>query len=189
MDVIETARLRLRAPQPADARVVFDRYAGDPRVTRFLGWPTHRTLADTETFLAFSAAEWARWPAGPYVIESLETGALLGGTGLGFETARQAATGYVLAVDAWGHGYATEALAAMRDLAGRLGVERLYALCHPQHRTSARVLEKCGFMLEGTLRGYSEFPNLAPGVRGDVLAYAINPAIGNRQSAAGNRIC
>lgn len=79
----------------------------------------------------------------------------------------------MLAYDAWGFGYATEALSAMRDLAGRLSVERLYALCHPEHRSSARVLEKCGFLCEGTLHAYAEFPNLLPGVPADVLCYAL----------------
>jgi len=170
---IETPRLRLRPPRAADARDVFDRYASDPRVTRYLGWPTHRTIADSEQFLAFCAAEWDRWPAGPFIIESRAGGTILGGTGLGFETPQQAATGYVLAYDAWGMGYATEALTAMRDLAAGLRLERLYALCHPTHRPSARVLEKCGFLCEGTLRAYTEFPNLAPGVAADVLCYAV----------------
>ena len=170
--IIETARLRLRPPQAADASAIFERYAGDPRVTRFLGWATHRTVADTEKFLSFCATEWERWPAGAFLIESRADGTLLGSTGLGFETAQQASTGYVLAYDAWGLGYATEALGAMRDRAAQLELERLYALCHPGHRASARVLEKCGFLCEGTLRGYTEFPNLAPGVPSDVLCYA-----------------
>jgi RimJ/RimL family protein N-acetyltransferase len=55
-------------------------------------------------------------------------GNLLGGTGLAFETATVAATGYVLARDALGNGYATEALAAIVVVARDLGVERLYAL-------------------------------------------------------------
>jgi ribosomal-protein-alanine N-acetyltransferase len=147
-------------------------------VTRFLGWPTHRTIADTEEFLAVCAAEWARWPAGAFLIESREHGTLLGSTGLGFETSLQASTGYVLAHDAWGLGYATEALGAMRDHAAQLGLERLFALCHPSHRASARVLEKCGFLCEGTLPAYTEFPNLVPGVASDVLRYALRRPIG-----------
>lgn len=170
--VIETARLILRPPQGSDADAIFGRYASDVRVTKYLGWPTHRTIADTRGFLAFCASEWKRWPAGPFLIESRETGELLGSTGLGFDSLHQAATGYVLAHDAWGHGYATEALAAMRDLSDRFDVKRLYALCHPDHRASAHVLEKCGFALEGTLHAHSEFPNLSPGVPADVLCYA-----------------
>jgi hypothetical protein len=44
-------------------------------------------------------AEWQRWPAGPYLIENRESGRLLGGAGLAFETSFRAATGYVLARD------------------------------------------------------------------------------------------
>jgi RimJ/RimL family protein N-acetyltransferase len=54
----------------------------------------------------------------------------------------------VLARDAWGQGFATEALAAVLDIAGAIGVARLFALCHPAHRPSRRVLEKCGFVLD-----------------------------------------
>lgn len=153
---------------------MFERFAGDPSVTRFVGWPRHQSVADTIKFLEFSDAQWARWPAGPYLIASRSDGRLLGSTGLGFEEPDRASTGYVLAKDAWGQGYATEALHAMVDLAWRVGVVRLYALCHPEHPASWRVLEKCGFGREATWPRHSEFPNLAPGVRSDVLCYVVN---------------
>jgi len=173
--ILETDRLLLRRPRADDARRIFERYANDPRVTRYLGWPTHRSLTDTEGFLGFCDAEWQRWPAGPFLIESRAGGVLLGSTGLGFESSTQASTGYVLAHDSWGHGYATEALLAMRDLAARLHVTRLYALCHPDHHASSHVLEKAGFTLERLLPGHSEFPNLTPGVKADVRCYAMGP--------------
>jgi RimJ/RimL family protein N-acetyltransferase len=166
-------RIRLRRPRAVDAAAIFARYSGDPEVTRLVGWPCHATADDARAFVLFSDGEWARAAAGPYLIESRETGALLGSTGLLFETPSRVQTGYVLATDAWGHGYATEALGAMVDLARTLTVRRLYALCHHEHRASARVLEKCGFSLEGRLRAYAEFPNLAPGQPQDVLCYAI----------------
>ena len=137
---VETARLILRQPTMGDAIAIFDRYASDPEVTRFLGWPRHRSLAETEAFLRFSHGEWERWPAGPYLIISRTDGQLLGGTGLGFE-AKEAVTGYVLTRDAWGKGYATEALAAVIAIARLTGVTRLHAVCHPEHAPSHRVLE------------------------------------------------
>ena len=170
---IETERLTLLQPGASDAAEVFERYAGDPEVTRFLGWPRHHSIADTEAFLAFSALEWERWPAGPYLIRSRDSGRLLGGTGLGFETPDQAITGYVLARDAWGLGYATEALAAVVDVARRTGVVRLYALCHPEHARSWRVLEKCGFVRDPGWSQQTEFPNLVPGLQQDVLRYGV----------------
>lgn len=168
---IETTRLVLVKPQASDAASIFERYAGDPDVTRFLGWPRHASVADTQAFLQYSAAEWERWPAGPYVIRSRSDGRLLGGTGLSFEGPQRAVTGYVLAKDAWGQGYATEALGAMTDVARRIGVGRLQAFCHPEHRASWRVLEKCGFERDGSWTQQAVFPNLAPGVPQDVLCY------------------
>jgi RimJ/RimL family protein N-acetyltransferase len=78
------------------------------------------------------------------------------------ETSYRAATGYVLARDAWGHGYATEALTALVSLAPRLRLVRLYALTHVGNRPSWRVLEKCGFQREAVLRRHFVFPNLGP---------------------------
>jgi [ribosomal protein S5]-alanine N-acetyltransferase len=169
---IETDRLVLRRPSAADTQAIFARYASDPEVTRYVGWPRHETVEDTVGFLAFSDAEWSRWPAGPFLIQAKDSGVLLGSTGLGFELPYRAATGYVLAKDAWGRGHATEALNAMVALAKDLGVRRLYALCHPQHQASWRVLQKCGFEREATLRNYAEFPNLRGGEPSDVLCYA-----------------
>src|SRR5262245_59752104 len=82
---VVTERLILVRPKPEDASEMFERYASDPDVTRFLGWPRHTSVADTQGFLQFSASEWDRWPAGPYLIRRRSDGALLGSTGLGFE--------------------------------------------------------------------------------------------------------
>ncbi len=172
-ETLETIRLVLRRPREADLEEIFTRYASDQEVTRLLGWPRHKSQADTRNFLAISDAEWTRWPAGPYLVRSRTDGRLLGSTGLDFETPYRAATGYVFAKDAWGMGYATESLRAMVDLSGRLNVRRLYALCHTEHVASSHVLEKCGFTREAVLHSYAEFPNLAPGQPCDVFCYAM----------------
>ena len=169
---IETARLLLRRPRPEDAEAIFARYASDPGVTRYMSWPTLRSIEEARAFLERSDAEWRAWPAGAYLIERRAGGPLLGGTGLHFESPARAATGYILARDAWGAGYATEALHAIVELARHLGVQQLEAQCHPDHVTSHRVLKKCGFAREGVLRGQAEFPNLAPGQPADAVRFA-----------------
>jgi RimJ/RimL family protein N-acetyltransferase len=169
---IETDRLVLRRPLVSDAQAVFTRYASDPAVTRYLGWRTHRSIVDTRLFLVCCDAEWRYSGVGPYLIRSREDGQLLGSTSLRLTSPQQAATGYLLAQDAWGTGYATEALRAMRHLALRLGVIRLSAVCHPEHRASLRVMQKCGFTREGLLRAHAQFPNLSPGIASDVLCYS-----------------
>jgi ribosomal-protein-alanine N-acetyltransferase len=170
---IETSRLILRRPRVDDADAIFTRYASDKEVLRFVGWPRHERIEATRAFLEFSDAEWARSPAGPYLVELHERGRLIGGTGLSFETPWRAATGYVFAKDAWGHGYATETLQAIVGIARAVALVRLYALCHVEHRPSSHVLEKCGFEREGVLRRYAPFPNLTGPEPHDVACYSL----------------
>ena len=139
-----------------------------------MGWPTHRSLADTEAFLGFSHAQWSHWPSGPYLIESLVTGTLLGSTGLSFESPTEAETGYVLARDAWGQGFATEALRAVVRTAPALGVRLLWAQCHPDHLASAHVLEKAGFTRDPELHTHTGFPNLPDGGPKQVVRYTLS---------------
>jgi RimJ/RimL family protein N-acetyltransferase len=169
-EFLQTARLVLRRPRPDDASAVFATYASDEEVTRYLGWARHATVDATRAFLDFSDDEWRRWPAGPYLVEARDSGMLLGSTGLAFETPWRAATGYALARTAWGRGLATEALLAMVDVARRVGVVRLQAICHVDHGASRRVLEKGGFAHEGVLRKYMTFPNLGAAPQ-DVHSY------------------
>jgi RimJ/RimL family protein N-acetyltransferase len=169
---LETERLLLRRPRAQDAAAIFTTYAADPEATTYVGFPRHRTIDETRAFLTFSDKQWAQWPAGPYLAFLRDGGALVGSSGLMFESPLRAATGYVLAKAYWGRGYATEALAAMVRVAEQCGVQRLYAICHHAHLASARVLEKGGFTLEGTLRRYAEFPNLSAGTLYDVRCYA-----------------
>jgi RimJ/RimL family protein N-acetyltransferase len=167
-----TSRLRLRRPRVEDAPAIFRAYASDPTVTRYLAWPRHRNVADSRAFVEFADAEWAAWPVGPYLIEELETGGIIGSTGLAFETPDRASTGYVLAQREWGKGLASEALAGVLAQAERAGVGRITALCHVDHRNSRRVLEKAGFEREGILRRHTVFPNLEDGTARDVALYA-----------------
>lgn len=66
---------------------------------------------------------------------------------------RSARTGYCLRQAAWGHGYATEAARALLEWAfATLDLNRVQAAVDTRNPASARVLEKLGFVREGTLR-------------------------------------
>jgi RimJ/RimL family protein N-acetyltransferase len=173
LEMLETERLLLRKPAAGDAEAIFHRYSADPEVTRYMSWRTHRDLDDTRAFLAWSDGDWSRWPVGSYLAFTRDGNRLVGGTGLSFRTPDEAVTGYVLARDSWGNGYATECLRAMIMLARPTGVRRLEAVCHVDHRASAHVMEKCGMGCEGVVEAHTEFPNIAPGVRLNVLRYAL----------------
>ena len=69
------------------------------------------------------------------------------------EPYRSAAMGYVLDEAAWGNGYSTEAAHAVLQWAfDTLDLNRVQAETDTRNAASARVLEKLGFLREGTLR-------------------------------------
>lgn len=66
---------------------------------------------------------------------------------------RSALIGYCLGEEAWGHGFATEAAGAMVQWAfDTLDLNRIQSEADTRNRASERVLEKLGFVREGTLR-------------------------------------
>jgi [ribosomal protein S5]-alanine N-acetyltransferase len=170
--VLQTERLYLRAITPDDSEEVFSRYASDPEVTRYLSWPTHRTIEDTRTFLMERTPE-TRAPGGEiWIIEPLRGGPLLGAIGARVYYDCRVDFGYSLARDAWGHGYATEAAAAV--VAAALAIDQIWrvqAMCDVEHQRSAQVLLKIGLTYEGTLRRYCILPNRSDEPR-DMLCFA-----------------
>ena len=73
----------------------------------------------------------------------------------------------------WGRGYMTEALKELIDWAlKQKDIYRIWAVCDVDNLASARVMEKAGMQLEGTLRRWSVHPNISPEPR-DSHCYAI----------------
>lgn len=160
---LATVRTLLAAPTPDDAREVFERYASDADVVRFMSFPRHVTLDDTRAFIEFSEREWTEAGYGPYLIRDRTNGVLLGSTGLHRrEQPSLVATGYILARDSWGRGFATEACRTMVDLASAMEFAAVEAPCHPENIASQRVLLKAGFEITSTRK--HSFPNLGTAV-------------------------
>jgi ribosomal-protein-alanine N-acetyltransferase len=69
--------------------------------------------------------------------------------------AQSCVLGYNLAEREQGHGYMTEAVRAVVDFAfGDWGLHRVAASYMPRNERSARVLERCGFRIEGHASRY-----------------------------------
>lgn len=167
----ESERLRLRKPLLEDAAAIFEGYAADPEVTRYLLWAPHRSVADTRGFLARCLSVWELGSAYPYIIERREDGQLLGMIEMRV-TDFAVDLGYVLARPSWGQGIMSEAARALVEWAiAQPGIYRVWAYCDVDNGASARVMEKAGMEYEGTLRRYSRHPNASDEPR-DVLVYA-----------------
>jgi ribosomal-protein-alanine N-acetyltransferase len=152
---IETPRLVLRDLADGDGPAVHA-YASDIGVVRHLDWGPN-TAEDTAQFLAMARAARDAVPRTAYhlAIVLRATDRLIGGCRIEIRNAASGSgdIGYVLASDAWGHGYATEATRAVLGFGFHsLALHRIWATCDVDNRASARVLERIGKEREGQLR-------------------------------------
>ena len=168
-EIIETARLLLRKPRPEDAKVIFDEYAQDPAVTRYMMWRPHTSVTTTEAFVASSIELWGMDSAFLYIITGRPDGDLLGAIDIRPRPPR-ADIGYVLARRHWGHGLGPEAIGAIVIAALSMPeIFRVEATCDVENVASARALEKAGLSREGLLRRYIIHPNISAEPRDSYL--------------------
>lgn len=149
-----TGRLALRPLSSEDAAAIFERYAADPEVTRFMSWATHATVDDTHKFLAMAPE-----PGDTHWAICVGEDPLPSGTISAFVRGHAVEIGYVLSRSHWGQGLMTEAAQAVIDLAWREPtVWRVHAHAHVDNTASQRVLEKCGLSREGVARRAARLP-------------------------------
>jgi RimJ/RimL family protein N-acetyltransferase len=166
-----TARLALRPIAHDDAGAIFDRYAQDAAVTRFVVWQPHRSRSDTEAFIAQCLAT-PPDVSQTYVIAGRRDGELRGTLALRRIAPHRLDCGYVLARPWWGQGLMTEALTEIVEWAMQQpAIFRIGAVCDVENIGSARVMEKAGLLREGLLRRWLMHPNVSEEPR-DCWSYA-----------------
>jgi [ribosomal protein S5]-alanine N-acetyltransferase len=151
---LNAAPLRLRPFTEADADALFALHSS-ARVLRYWDSPpwTDRTRADR--FIAACRQLAEEGTGARLAIDLASDGRFIGWCALARWNPdfRSAALGYCLGDAAWGHGYATEAAGAVLQWAfDTLDLNRVQAETDTRNVASARVLEKLGFVREGTLR-------------------------------------
>ena len=171
-ELVETQRLLLRKPLPKDADGIFQTYAQDREVTRYLVWSPHASVETTREFIANCQSRWESAKAFPYVITKRGNGELLGMIEFRLNGHR-VDCGFVLARPYWGQGLMPEAVSALIAISlAQPSIFRVEATCDVENRASARVLEKAGLSREGLLRRNIIHPNISLEPR-DSLLYAI----------------
>lgn len=181
-NLIETDRLILRELRPDDFEDVHA-YGSDPEVVQYVPWGPN-TEQVTRDFLESAVERAAASPRDDFILAIVPKGEsrLVGTVGI-YAKGHQAMLGYALHRRAWGLGYASEASVAMLELAfDGLGLRRVWAACDAENTASARVLQKCGMVLEGHLRHDTE-------IRGelrDTLVWGLLAAEWNRTPSEDN---
>lgn len=151
MQTLFSERLILRSFTERDADDLY-RYAADPAVGPRAGWKPHVNREESLAIIRMFQLEDNVW-----AIEQKSDGRVVGSLGLHADKWRNLLDarmfGYVLSPDCWGRGYMTEAVRRAMEH-GFLDLDlRLLSVSHYTFNDrSRRVIEKCGFVYEGTLR-------------------------------------
>lgn len=148
---IETQRLILRRFELADTQAMFDNWASDDEVTKYLTWPTHTDPAVTEMILGEWVPQYARDEFYNWAIVLKENGPEpVGNISVVRWDGEVPAMGYCLGRRWWHQGIMTEALgAALNFLFDQVGVERVEAEHDTGNPHSGDVMRKCGMTFDG----------------------------------------
>lgn len=158
-----TDRLLLRRLLPQDAEMMYENWASDPEVTRFLRWEPHRNALQTVGLLAAWATLYPNPDYYQWAIVEKATGQVFGSISI-FNAAlgapeQKAAwpeldtsggvweVGYCIGRKWWNKGFTTEALKAVVDYWFRNTDSNLLCCCYAKKNpASGRVMQKAGFV-------------------------------------------
>ena len=148
---IQTERLLLRPWKSEDLEDLYA-YSQCDEVGSMAGWRPHTSRAEAEKALAEYMTQELHW-----ALVDKENGRVIGAVKLNPDPNRgrfyAKAISFVLSPSHWGRGLMTEAVRAVIGYAFReLGIDLLSAFHYEGNQRSRRVIEKCGFEYEITLK-------------------------------------
>jgi len=152
--LLTTPRLRLRPFAATDTDAIFALHS-NVRVLRYWDAPPWKERAQAERFIAVCGQIAEEGTGARLAVEHAADNVFIGWCSLArwVPTYRSAGLGYCLDEAAWGKGFATEAAGALLQWAfDTLDLNRVQAETDTRNIASSRVLEKLGFVREGTLR-------------------------------------
>src|SRR5712691_927572 len=151
---LETGRLIIRPWQPED-RAAFTALTRDPAVMQYVHGGLPYTEDEVDEWFTRQARQLAEHDVCMGALVEKTTGRLIGLSGtqpLG--TTGDLEIGWILAREAWGHGYATEAgAAAMMHVLDTLARPRVVAIIDPGNEPSKRVAARLGMQYEARFSG------------------------------------
>ncbi|TMX02106.1 hypothetical protein EJD97_022592 [Solanum chilense] len=150
---MDSSKITLRPYRSTDVDDVVS-WASDDRITLSTHFSTLTSNEAALNFINNSSIPWRR----SICIDDRSIGLVVARPGSGDDRCR-AEIGYVLGFEYWGQGITTEAVKMAIPLILEEFPElvRLQALSNAEHKASHRVLEKAGFIKDGTLRKYLYF--------------------------------
>ncbi len=153
--ILETDRLILRRFTIDDAEKMFDNWASDDEVTKYLTWPTHQNVEMTMGYINYCIQEYAKPAFYQWIIEIKEIHEPIGNISVVkvIDEIDSLELGWVIGRKYWGKGYTAEAAKVILEvLFDKVGANCIYAGHDVNNPNSGRVMQKIGMKYEGTLR-------------------------------------
>jgi ribosomal-protein-alanine N-acetyltransferase len=149
MRELETERLRLRRIRYDDAERIYETWARDPEVTRYLTWQPHKSPEATRPIVERWVSDYDREDTFRWGIERKSDGALMGMIDVVDHRGGFPVLGYCSGKAYWNHGYMTEALKAVVEELFSAGFPKILIEAVKENIASNRVIEKAGFAFTG----------------------------------------
>lgn len=152
---LETERLILRQFKIEDYVEMYNNWACEDVVTKFLTWQTHTNQDVTKSVLADWISKYANKDFYNWAIELKEENRLIGNISVVSlrEETLSAILGYCIGSKWWGKEIMPEAgKAVLKYLFEEVGFNRIAANHDKNNPKSGRVMQKIGMTYEGTLR-------------------------------------
>ena len=153
---IETERLILRKFVMDDVAAVYNNWANDPEVTKYLTWQTHSNVDISSSVLA----DWTSHYNEPDFYQWAITLKKNGNEPIGSisvvrkdDRIKMVTIGYCIGKKWWHKGIMTEALQTLiKFFFEEVGANRIEAWHDPKNINSGKVMSKCGMQYEGVHR-------------------------------------
>jgi ribosomal-protein-alanine N-acetyltransferase len=154
MKELETNRLILRRFRVADAEDMYQNYANDPDVTRYLTWAPHVSPEATKQYLETVVSAYDSEDTYQWAIVLRETGKVIGSIAVVrmLSEVKGCELGYCIGKKWWHMGIAAEALREVLIYLLGEGFERIEACHDTENENSGKVMQKAGMHFEGIER-------------------------------------
>ncbi len=145
MKDLTTERLHLRKIRSSDSERIFNCWASDEEVTKYLTWSAHQNIESLQMVVDIWLEHYKKADSYLYGIALSGTDELIGMIGVVSYNEGVPAIGYVLGKEYWNNGYMSEALTALTDYLFEEDYAEIYIQADVRNIGSNRVIEKCGY--------------------------------------------
>ena len=140
-----TGRLILRHIRENDVKAIYENWASNPNVTRYVTWQTHKNIEETQQIVDRWLNEYKNPKTIRYGITLKGEDKLIGAIDVVNYVDNKPEIGYCLSEKYWNKGYMTEACNSLVNYLFDIGYDTVIIRANENNIASNKVIQKCGF--------------------------------------------